>query len=131
MNNSLQQKSELVVITKTKDLCSYIFVITNKSPKRFRFTLVSRLQNLSLEVLENIYMANEAFIINNEHERLKKRLALQYSALTKLKLFTYISLLALEQSCILSKQYEQLTKISSDCQYLLGSWVKNTQKRLL
>ena len=39
-------KSELTVITKAKDLCSYIITITQKSPKQFRFTFVTRLQNL-------------------------------------------------------------------------------------
>ena len=44
--------SELSVITKAKDLCSYIMTITDKSPKRFRFTLVSRLQNYGLDIIE-------------------------------------------------------------------------------
>ena len=47
-------KSELTVITEAKDICRYIFVITEKSPKRFRFTLVSRLQNLVLGILKNM-----------------------------------------------------------------------------
>jgi hypothetical protein len=47
-------KSELSVITKSKDLCSYVLTVTQKSPKHFRYTFVSRLQNLSLDVLENI-----------------------------------------------------------------------------
>ena len=38
---------ELTVITKAKDLCRYAMTVTEKSPKRFRFTLVSRMQNLA------------------------------------------------------------------------------------
>lgn len=33
-------KSELYVITKAKDLCSYIMTVTDKSPKRFRFGML-------------------------------------------------------------------------------------------
>ncbi len=54
-------KSELAVITKAKDLCSYVMTVTEKSPKRFRFTLTSRLQNYALDVIENLFMANETF----------------------------------------------------------------------
>ena len=56
-----KQHSELAVITKAKELCSYIILVTDKSPKRFRFTLVSRMQNYALDVIENLYMANEVF----------------------------------------------------------------------
>lgn len=41
-----RKQSELTVITKAKDLCSYVIKVTQKSPKQFRFTFVSRLQNL-------------------------------------------------------------------------------------
>lgn len=40
-------EKELFVITKAKDLGNYIYTITDKSPKKFRFTQSSlnRLQN--------------------------------------------------------------------------------------
>ena len=34
------QNNDLGVITKAKDLCSYIMVITQKSPKHFRYTFM-------------------------------------------------------------------------------------------
>lgn len=34
-----QTASELGVITKAKDLCSYVMMVTQKSPKKFRFTI--------------------------------------------------------------------------------------------
>lgn len=37
--------SELQVITHAKNLCSYIFTITQKSPKQFRFSLIGRMQD--------------------------------------------------------------------------------------
>ena len=43
-----KKESELSVIVKVKDLGSYIFTVIDKSLKKFRFTFVSRIQNLKL-----------------------------------------------------------------------------------
>lgn len=37
----MQNKNDLFVMTKAKDLAKYIITITEKSPKKFRFTLVN------------------------------------------------------------------------------------------
>ena len=50
-----RKQSELQVITKAKDLCSYVMTVTQKSSKHFRYTFVSRLQNLTLSVIEDLY----------------------------------------------------------------------------
>ena len=41
-------ESGLAVVTKAKDLCPCIMTVTQKSPKHFRFTLDSRLQDPAL-----------------------------------------------------------------------------------
>ena len=51
-------QSELVVIVRAKELCGYVLTVTDKSPKKFRFTLVSRLQSYALDALECLYKAN-------------------------------------------------------------------------
>lgn len=56
---------DLIVITRAKELSSYIFDISEKAPKKFRFTFISRLQNYSLDILENLIRANFV-IINNK-----------------------------------------------------------------
>jgi len=53
----MQKKNDLFVITKAKDLAKYILTVTEKSPKKFRFTLVVRLQNYILDALESLYLA--------------------------------------------------------------------------
>lgn len=65
----MDSKSELSVITKSKDLCNYILTITDKSPKKFRFTLVSRLQNYSLAIIENLLSANEVRVLVDTMEK--------------------------------------------------------------
>ena len=124
------KQSELTVITKAKDLCSYIMTVTQKSPKQFRFTFTSRLQNLSLGVIESLYRANDTFVTKENASSREKRLEFQHQAMTSLKLLAYFSLLAREQSCILPKQYEQISRQSADCQNLLGAWINSDRRRL-
>ena len=50
--------------------------------------------------------------------------------MTDLKLLSYMAQLAMEQGCILPKQYEQITKQVYDCQNLLGAWLSSDRKRL-
>lgn len=124
------KQSELSVITKAKDLCSYIMTITDKSPKRFRFTLVAKLQGYALNTIENLYRANEVFVKAGDREKATQRVDYQHQALTELKLLGYMAQLAMEQQCILPKQYEQVTKKVADCQNMLGAWLNSDRKRL-
>lgn len=125
-----RKTSELVVITKAKDLCSYIITATQKSPKQFRFTFTARIQNIMLDVIEKLYRANDVFITKTDIQAQKERLELQRKAMTDLKLLTYFSLLAQEQKCILFKQYEEISKKAAECQNLLGAWMNSDRKRL-
>ncbi len=124
------KQSELTVITKAKDLCSYIMTVMQKSPKQFRFTFTSRLQNLSLDVIEALYRANDTFVTKESVSAREKRLEFQHQAMTDLKLLAYFSLLAREQNCILPKHYEQISRQSTDCQNLLGAWINSDRRRL-
>ena len=101
-------ESELAVVTKAKDLCSCIMTVTQKSPKHFRFTFVSKLQNLSLDVIESLYRANDVFVAAGDAAAAQRRLALQRDALASLKMLAYFSLLSMEQGCLLKRQYEQI-----------------------
>ena len=103
----MQPKSELTVITKANDLCTYVLTVTEKSPKRFRFTLTGRMQNLTLDVIENLHRANEVFVGGGRGDLCssempqptktlvyEKRLDFQHSALTSLKVLGTIAQIA-------------------------------------
>jgi len=125
-----KRQSELAVVMKAKDLCEYVMTVTQKSPKQFRFTFTSRMQNLCLDIIENIYLANEIWLggpdVAVKHQ---KRLDIQHKALTQIKLLAYFAQVSLEQKCILPKQYEQIAKLTSECQGLLGGWIKSDRSR--
>ncbi len=125
-----RKQSELTVITKAKDLCSYVMTVTQKSPKHFRYTFVSRLQNLSLSIIENLFRANDVFASKQDVTSQKERVQYQRAAMTDLKLLGYMALLSMEQQCILPKQYEQIARQVTDCRNLLGAWMNSDRKRL-
>ena len=117
----MQKKNDLFVLTKAKDLTKYIITVTEKSPKRFRFTLVVRLQNYALNVVELILRANASF----EKEA---RLTLQRQAREQLMLLDYLAGIAFEEECILFKQYEQISKGQAECLLYLGKWMASTER---
>lgn len=119
----MQKKSELFVFTRAKELAKYIITVTEKSPKKFRFTLVVRLQNYILDAIEYIYLAN------NERD-IKQRLALQDKAKTTLMMLDYFAQIAYEEECILFKQYEQISKQQAECLVYLAKWRASTSKQI-
>lgn len=101
-----RQDEELTVITRAKELCGYILTVTDQSPKKFRFTLVSRLQNYSLDILEKLYLANSVVIKEGTPaEDCQKRRNYQREAYTTLRLLAYIAMVARENQCILNRQH--------------------------
>lgn len=94
------KQADLSVITKSKDLCSYIMTITQKSPKQFRFTLVSRLQNYSFDIIESLYKANDTFVKPGDIKLLQIRRDHQGDAMTRCRLLTYMAHL-----CIRAKEF--------------------------
>lgn len=123
----MQKQSELIVIVKAKELASYVMTITEKSPKRFRFTLVSRMQNYSLDIIEELYLANEIFL--KDVETAEARVRHQRKAQTSCRLLSYVAQLSMEQKCILPKQYEQISKRIYDVQNMLGAWMISDRRR--
>ena len=69
--------------------------------------------------VENLYRANEVYVAKGDARAAARRLEYQRQALVELKLLAYMGQLAMEQGCILSKQYEQITRKAYDCRNLL------------
>lgn len=119
--------SELIVITKVKKLTAYVITITEKSPKKFRAVFINRMQNYCLDCIENLLEANSIRMDSMKNK--ERRRECQRMAFLKLKLLGYISFLALENQCILKRQYQQISLQLSDCINLLVAWRKSDAER--
>lgn len=120
----MEKKSQLYVLVKAKELTNYLITVTEKSPKKFRFTLVNRLQNFALDAIESILKANALRDIAKrieEQERTK-------NLLNMLDVFAEISL---QQGCILAKQYEHISLLVATTLNYLQKWKMATSKKVL
>ena len=123
-----EDASDMMVITKAKKLAAYITAITVKSPSKYRATYINRLQNLSLDAIENLLRAN--FVKLDTPSNIKKRAELQSEAIVSLKMVAYIALLADTADCILTRQYKQISLLVGESINLAVAWIKSDAKRL-
>lgn len=127
----MKKENELGVIMKCRKLIEYIFTVTEKSPKKFRFTIVSRLQNSALLAMEHLIRANEVYIKDKTQTGLyKKRLGYQEEAMIDMKVLGYMAMIAREQECILPRHQEQIALQLSECRKMLWAWMLSDKKRL-
>ena len=123
-------QSELQVITFAKNLLSYVMTITQKSPKMFRFSLIGRMQGYVLDIVEELYYANDVYVTPASRSGWATRQAHQRKALSTLKLLVYLAQVSMEQGAIQPKQFEQICLQANNTQNLLGAWIISDQKRL-
>lgn len=82
-----RSSKEMIVITKAKDLMKHCFVMTantNRFPKRYRFSICSRIENLSVDIYQNLIRANECNISDDAQKRTREEL--QTNAIVSCKL---------------------------------------------
>ena len=122
--------SELQVITKAKNLLDYVMTITRKSPKEFRFSLIGRMQGYVLDVVENLYYANDIYVTPGIRSGWAQRQAHQRKAMSTLKLLIYVAEVSMQQGAIQPKQFEQISKLTFETENLLGAWLNSDLRRL-
>lgn len=85
------RKKDLLVMQKVKELCDYVFSISERMPKKIRFTLTVRLQNLSSDVITYISTANDVFIrYDKDRNCIEERMYKQHKAGSCLNLVFYL-----------------------------------------
>lgn len=120
----MEKKSQLYVLVKAKELTNYLITVTEKSPKKFRFTLVNRLQNYALDTIESILKANAL-------RDVVKRMEEQDRAKELLSMLDAFAEISLQQGCLLPKQYEQVSKLVAETLNYLQKWKMATAKKVL
>ncbi|MCM1290037.1 MAG: four helix bundle protein [Corallococcus sp.] len=112
---------ELAVITHAKKLCEYLFVITDKSPAKYRWNIVGRLLNTATDVVECLYRAN--------YERDAERIRWQKQAMINLNMLDFFAETAKTKQAINFHQLTVIVQQIVETQKLLSGWVRSTKNR--
>jgi hypothetical protein len=143
------KKGELNVVIKAKEICEYVFASTQKSPVKFRWSLVKRLQSLSLKALSALYSANDLPLVStlpagNAHAEVHSspfadpfasaRAINQTKAIAALRKLDFFAELSLKEKCITPGQHEHLSKLILDGLRMTCKWrasdVERAKRRL-
>ncbi len=88
---------------------------------------MNRMQNYCLDTLELLLEAN--FIRIDSKDNKTKREELQKEAIVKLKLLGYVAMVSLNASCILTRQYKQISMQLAKAINLIIAWKKSDDER--
>ncbi len=127
---SAARQGELTIVGKAKDLVNHTLTVTNNAklfPKKVRFTICQRMQNISLQILHDILAANEIFPDNRQ--KMEQRLDLQKEVLTNCKVFLSLLDIALEQGYVDIRRCEYWTGLTTDVKNMAASWRKKDAER--
>jgi len=120
--NNLPQKtnrnSDLPIFVKWLDFLEWLLPVTEGFPKRVRFTFSDRINQLSLDVVEDLvearYERDNRHILQRANLRLEKlRVLLRLS--NRLRYLDY-------------KRYEFAMKAINEIGRMLGGWLRNQSK---
>lgn len=113
--------TDLQVILKAKDLAEHTLRITsncNRYPKKYRFSLVDRMQIKSLDIYESLMEANRTDIKIYKRERNE----LQTNAITYCDELIFYIELSFKLNIINEKSMEYWSKMVSDIKHMTIAW---------
>lgn len=117
------QKSDLFVITAGKKLVEYISLINDNAPKKFRYSIITKVDNECIDLIKDLYSAN------NLNVKDQKRREHQESAKVHLSMIDFIFLMGVKRQCYTSHQYEVMSKFNFDCLSYLEKWMMSDLNR--
>ena len=120
--------TELNVILKAKDLAEHTLRVTsncNRYPKKYRFSLVDKMQNKSLEIYEYLYEANRTDLKSFQKERSE----LQTKAITHCDELLFYIELSNKLGIINEKSMGYWAKMVSDVKHMAIKWRSRDKER--
>ena len=121
-------KDKLEVITKSMELAEHTLRVTsncNRYPKKYRFSLVDKMQNKSLEIYEYLHEANRTDIKDYKRERLE----LQTKAITDCDQLLFYIELSYKLQIINDKSMEYWSKMVCDVKRMAIAWRSKDRER--
>ena len=120
-------EKEMQVIIKAKELASYTLKVTsnnNNFPKKFRFTLVDRMQRKSFDIYESLLEANRTRVENKY-----TRYDLQTQAVVSCEELLFYIEMSMMQNIITPKRAEYWSGLVSDVKHMTLAWRKRDKDR--
>ena len=121
-------ENDLKVILKAKELAAHTLRVTsnaNRYPKKFRFSLVDKMQNKSMEIYEMLFEANRTDIKAYKRDRLE----LQTKAITYCDELLFYIEMSHELRIINSDSMEYWSKMVSDVKHMTIAWRTKDRQR--
>lgn len=116
------------VITKAMELAEHTLRVTsncNRYPKKWRFSLVDKMQNKALEIYEKVHEANRTDIKAYKRERQE----LQTQAITYCDQLLFYIEMSFKLQIISEKSMEHWSKIVKDVKHMTIGWRTKDRER--
>ena len=110
---------ELPLFAQWFDFLKWLLATTEKFPKRLRFTLTERIDNLALDVIEELV---EARYTRHKAEQLQ-------AVNRKLERLRVLLRLAHEVAVLPHRGYEYASRSVDEAGRMVGGWIKQQQER--
>ena len=120
--------NDLKVILKAKELAEHTLRVTsnaNRYPKKYRFSLVDKMQNKSLEIYEYLHEANRTDL----REYARERSELQTKAITHCDELLFYIELSYELEIISMGSVEHWSKMVTDIKHMAIAWRTKDKQR--
>ena len=114
-------ENDLKVIVKAKELATHTFKLTsniNRYPKKYRHSLVDKIQNKSLEIYETLFEANR---INNKTHK-QERCEMITRAITFCDELMFYIELSMELGLLSDNSAAYWSKMVQDVKYMSIAW---------
>ena len=120
-------ETDLKVVVKAKELMKHTYLLTsnaNRYPKKYRHSLVDRLQIKSMDIYETLLEANR---INNVTNKVARCETITKAITLCDELLTYIEL-SMELKILNSNSAAYWSKMATDVKYMSIAWRKTEKK---
>ena len=121
-------ENDLKVILKAKELATHTLRVTSncrRYPKKYRFSLVDKMQNKALEIYENLHEANRTDLRDYRRERSE----LQTRAITYCDQLMFYIEVSHDLNIIDTDSMEYWSKMVSDIKHMAIAWRKKDKER--
>lgn len=118
-NNSQNKKNKLPIFVKWMEFLKWLLPLTDKFPKKARFTFADRINNLALDIVEDL--------IEAQYQR--DKLAILRKANLRLEKLRILMRISCDMHFISYKSYEFAVRSINEAGKMLGGWIKQVSRK--